>query len=70
MEVNRDVVNGKWKQINGRIKQRHAALVHNERERVLGWFQLQVGLLQERRGRILARARRGFRRLMHNRRTW
>jgi hypothetical protein len=60
MDINQDILAGKWKQINGRLKQRRAAMIRSERERVLGWFQLQVGLLQERRGRIVARARRGM----------
>lgn len=60
MDINQDIVAGKWKQFNGRLKQRRAAMIRSERERVLGWFQLQVGLLQERRGRIVARARRGM----------
>lgn len=63
MDINEDILAGKWKQINGRLQQRRAEMIHNERDRILGWFRVQVGLLQERRGRIDARAKRGMKRL-------
>ncbi len=63
MEINEDILVGKWKQVHGRFKEGRGRLLHDERERVLGHLRIQVGLLQERRGRLVARLRRAAGRL-------
>ena len=68
MVLNDDVLAGKWKQVRGRVRRSRGALRHNELDQVLGRLQHHVGLVQERRGLLVARFERALRRLSKTRR--
>jgi len=63
MEVNRDVLAGKWRQLRGRLKQLRASLKRDRLERVTGQVEVQVGRLQESYGVAHARTRRALKQL-------
>lgn len=62
MDLNQDVVSGKWKQFRGRVREKRGEIARSEFDRALGRFTRYVGLLQESRGIILARFQRGLKR--------
>jgi uncharacterized protein YjbJ (UPF0337 family) len=63
MYLNADVVAGKWKQVSGRIRRSRGQLIHNQLDQILGGLQNHVGLMQQRRGVIVARFERAVKRL-------
>ena len=63
MDINRDVVHGKWKQAHGNIRHWRGGLLQNYRERILGRLEHHVGVLQERRGILRGRLLRAARKL-------
>ncbi len=48
--MNKDIFNGKWKQIRGKVRVWWGKLSDNDLERVGGRFDVLVGLLQEKYG--------------------
>ena len=63
MYINEDVVEGKWKQVRGRIRRSRGQLIHDPLDQILGGLQHHVGLMQERRGVIVGRLARAVKRL-------
>lgn len=55
--MNRDVMQGKWKQIRGRIKQQWGKLTDDQLEQVNGHYDRLAGFLQEQYGYSEDRAR-------------
>jgi uncharacterized protein YjbJ (UPF0337 family) len=48
--VNKDILEGKWKQISGEAKSWWGKLTDNDLERAAGKFDVLVGMLQEKYG--------------------
>lgn len=61
--MNHDVVSGKLKQVSGSVRQLRGHLGHNYREVAIGHLLRTAGLLQERRGRVLRRWQRVYKRM-------
>ncbi len=49
--MNRDILQGKWKQLKGQAKQKWGKLTDDELDRIEGSRDELVGLIQERYGR-------------------
>ena len=56
--MNRDIAEGKWKQIKGRIKEKWADLSDDELDRVEGSSERFIGVLQQRYGLARDEAKR------------
>lgn len=56
--LNTDVIQGKWKQIRGKVKQKWGELTDDDLDKVNGRVDQLVGLLQERYGYARDRAER------------
>ncbi len=69
MDINGDIVTGTWKQVKGRIRQRRGELSSSELDRVVGRLQAQAGLLQKRRGVLIARMQRAMNQLVKRSRS-
>jgi uncharacterized protein YjbJ (UPF0337 family) len=54
--MNKDVYEGKWKQIRGQVKTWWGKLTDDDLERAAGKFDILVGLLQEKYGYTRERA--------------
>ena len=54
--MNKDILEGQWKQIRGEVKAWWGKLTDNDLDRVAGKFDVLVGLLQERYGYTRERA--------------
>jgi uncharacterized protein YjbJ (UPF0337 family) len=48
--MNRDILEGQWKQIKGRVKQQWGRLTDDELEQMKGSYDELAGLIQERYG--------------------
>ena len=48
--MNRDVLEGQWKQLKGRVKQQWGRLTDDELDRMSGRYDELAGLIQERYG--------------------
>ena len=55
--MNRDVLQGKWKQMRGRVKQQWGKLTDDQIEQVNGNYDRLTGILQEQYGYSVDRAR-------------
>jgi uncharacterized protein YjbJ (UPF0337 family) len=49
-KMNRDILEGKWMQVRGQVKQTWGKLTDNDLDRIHGRYDELVGLLQERYG--------------------
>jgi uncharacterized protein YjbJ (UPF0337 family) len=49
--LNRDIVQGNWKQVRGRIREKWAALTDDDLEKVRGQWDRLEGVLQEKYGK-------------------
>jgi len=58
MHVNRDILQGKWKQLKGQAKQKWGKLTDDDLDRVEGSRDELVGLIQERYGKSRDEAER------------
>ncbi|MAK43229.1 MULTISPECIES: CsbD family protein [Spongiibacter] len=58
--MNRDIAEGKWKQLKGRIKEKWAELSDDELESVDGSSERLIGALQERYGLARDEAKQQF----------
>lgn len=58
--MNRDQIEGRWKQFEGRMKLRWAALTDDDMREIDGKGDLLIGRLQERYGLAKERAREEF----------
>ena len=61
MQMNHDVIAGRWHQIKGDLKERWGRLTDDDLERTDGSFEYLVGLVQERYGMIREVAERQVR---------
>jgi uncharacterized protein YjbJ (UPF0337 family) len=48
--MNRDILEGQWKQIKGRVKQQWGRLTDDELDQLTGSYDELAGLIQERYG--------------------
>jgi uncharacterized protein YjbJ (UPF0337 family) len=48
--INKDVLQGKWKQARGKVKQQWGRLTDNELDQISGYYDELAGLIQERYG--------------------
>lgn len=48
--MNRDVLEGQWKQLKGRVKQQWGRLTDDELDQISGRYDELAGLIQERYG--------------------
>lgn len=48
--MNRDILEGQWKQIKGKVKQQWGRLTDDELEQLSGTYDELAGLIQERYG--------------------
>lgn len=56
MNVNSDILEGKWKQLKGKAQQQWGKLTNDELDRISGKREELVGLVQEKYGYARARA--------------
>lgn len=54
--MNRDILEGKWKQLRGKVKERWSALTDDDLGRIEGRRDVLVGVLQEKYGYTKQRA--------------
>jgi uncharacterized protein YjbJ (UPF0337 family) len=54
--MNKDIVEGKWKQVRGEAKSWWGKLTDDDLERVAGKFDILAGMLQEKYGYTRERA--------------
>jgi uncharacterized protein YjbJ (UPF0337 family) len=64
--MNQDILQGKWKQLKGRVKQRWGELTDDDLDRVEGNYQELIGIVQEKYGRSRAEAEAEVREFMDN----
>jgi uncharacterized protein YjbJ (UPF0337 family) len=62
--MNQDILQGKWKQLKGKAKQRWGELTDDDLNRVEGNYQELVGIVQEKYGRSRAEAEAEVREFM------
>jgi len=62
--MNQDILQGKWKQLKGRVQQRWGELTDDDLNRVEGNYQELVGIVQEKYGRTHAEAEAEVREFM------
>jgi uncharacterized protein YjbJ (UPF0337 family) len=55
--MNRDVLQGKWKQIRGRVKEQWGKLTDDQVDQVNGNYDRLTGMLQEQYGYSVDKAR-------------
>ena len=48
--MNRDVLEGQWKQLKGKVKQQWGRLTDDELDQISGRYEELAGLIQERYG--------------------
>jgi len=58
MKVNQDILQGKWKQARGQVKQQWGKLTDNQLDRIEGRSEELVGLVQEAYGYSRERAQK------------
>lgn len=56
MNVNADILEGKWKQLKGKAQQQWGKLTNDELDQISGKREELVGLVQEKYGYARARA--------------
>jgi len=55
--MNKDILQGKWKQIRGQVKQQWGMLTDDQLDRISGRYEELAGLIQERYGYSKEQAR-------------
>lgn len=58
IKINQDVLEGKWKQARGKVKQQWGKLTDNQLDQISGKSEELVGLLQESYGYSVERAQK------------
>jgi uncharacterized protein YjbJ (UPF0337 family) len=58
VKINQDILEGKWKQVKGQVKQQWGRLTDNQLDRINGRSEELVGLLQESYGYTQAQAQK------------
>lgn len=57
MPINKDILQGKWKQVRGQVKQQWGMLTDDQLDRISGRYEELAGLIQERYGYTKEQAR-------------
>ena len=65
VKVNQDILEGKWKQVKGQVRQQWGRLTDNQLERINGRSEELVGLLQESYGYTQAQAQKEVDEFVH-----
>ena len=68
--MNKDVFEGKWKQIRGEAKAWWGKLTDDDLDRAAGKFEILAGLLQERYGYTREHAEEEIDKQMHDYEIW
>jgi uncharacterized protein YjbJ (UPF0337 family) len=68
--MNRDILEGKWKQIRGEIKETWGELTDDELDQIGGRYDKLVGKLQERYGYSREEAEEELDRFLEDRAGW
>ena len=58
IKINQDILEGKWKQAKGKVKQQWGKLTDNQLDQISGRTEELVGLLQESYGYSVERAQK------------
>ncbi len=58
LEMNSDILEGKWNQVKGKVRQKWGDLTDDDLTRIAGKRDELIGLIQERYGRSRAEAER------------
>jgi uncharacterized protein YjbJ (UPF0337 family) len=58
IKINQDILEGKWKQVRGKVKQQWGKLTDNQLDRISGRTEELIGLLQESYGYSMDRAQK------------
>lgn len=58
--MNRDIAEGKWKQLKGQIKQKWANITDDDLDAAEGSSERLIGMLQERQGLAKEEAQKQF----------
>jgi uncharacterized protein YjbJ (UPF0337 family) len=58
VKVNQDILQGKWKQLRGKVKQQWGKLTDDQLDQISGRNEELAGLLQEQYGYSVARAQK------------
>lgn len=56
--MNKDILQGQWKQLKGRVQQKWGDITNDELDRIAGRREELVGVIQERYGRSRDEAER------------
>lgn len=67
--MNKDILEGKWKQLKGEVKEQWGKLTNDDLDRVEGNYDQLVGRIQERYGYSREEAEREVEQYFDNRRT-
>ena len=62
--MNRDILEGRWKQLRGRIKETWGKLTDDELDQAQGRFDRLIGLIQEKYGYTREKAKEEFNRFL------
>jgi len=57
MPMNKDILQGKWKQLKGQVKQQWGMLTDDQLDRISGRYEELTGLIQERYGHTREKAK-------------
>ncbi len=63
--INTDIVQGKWKQIRGKVKEEWGKITDYDLDRIAGKREELVGLIQEKYGYTKERAEQEVSRFLH-----
>lgn len=66
VKVNQDILEGKWKQVKGKVKQQWGKLTDDQLDQISGRSEELAGLLQEHYGYSTARAQKEVEDFTHN----
>lgn len=58
VKINQDILEGKWKQVRGKVKQKWGKLTDDQLDQISGRTEELVGLLQEQYGYSVAHAQK------------
>jgi len=58
VKVNQDILEGKWKQLRGKVKQQWGKLTDDQLDQISGRSEELTGLIQEHYGYSVARAQK------------
>jgi uncharacterized protein YjbJ (UPF0337 family) len=58
VKINEDILEGKWKQVKGKVRQQWGKLTNDQLDQISGRTEELVGLLQEHYGYSVARAQK------------